>query len=552
MKVTSQRRSRHSLALGTAVVAVTALTLSGCSAANTDASSTTATNSTGWVTTTPAATGSLDTVDWNAAPEPDILDPVLSDNYGQNEILSNVCQSLQTFDDNSNVIAGLATATPSADHHTVVYDINPKAVFSDGKPVTSADVVYSLTRSQDSSASLGSYWSAYFANVTSIKATSDTQVTITLSQADLLFEKVMATTAGTIVEKSAAEKAGSAFGTASGLPVCSGPYKFESWNQGSDLTITASSNFWGDTKPLTTTVVFHFLMGDATQSTALSSGQLKGMYTAPPAALATLQKSGNVYYGASSTTMSIAPTQKDGPLQNAKIRKALYLALDRAALAATAFSGAAVAAQSVLSPWTYGTISHTTDSGTGGSADELQKATDLVKEAGYDGSEIIIAGYTGISEAANSSVEAFVEAGKSIGLNISFKSITLAEMYGLFGGKDGWKATNADGFPTQNYAIVADPMAVFTSWTPGSITNYGGYDNAEFQKLFSEASVATDETTRNDLISQIDSLLSDELPWIPLVNVANVLYMDSSVTGAPPSFTSNFYTPWAARLGSSS
>jgi peptide/nickel transport system substrate-binding protein len=144
------------------------------------------------------------------------------------------------------------------------------------------------------------------------------------------------------------------------------------------------------------------------------------------------------------------------------------------------------------------------------------------------------------------------EAGQKIGLNTRYKSVTLGQLYGLFGGPDGWKEVDADGFGAQYNFPVADPQAHFRIWAdPADFENYGGFTDAESTTLISEASAATDPVARADLLAQADARLFELMPWIPVVDVASTLYMSKDVTGPPASFV-NWWYPWAADLGGSS
>ncbi|MEO7124433.1 MAG: ABC transporter substrate-binding protein, partial [Lacisediminihabitans sp.] len=330
------RLARTALALST--LTVIAL-LAGCS---TPSSSPTP-GAGNWVTTTPAAKKAVDSVAWNLILEPASLDPALANNYAENTVLSNVCESLLKMEPNFKIDDGLASLRTNADHTVLTLDINPAAKFSDGAPVTGEDAAYSLTRNWQPV--LTSNWSSYFSSVTGINATGKRQVTITLSHADLLFEKLLATAAGAVNEKAQVEAAGEKFGTASALPTCSGPYKITEWKQGSELTIQKNANYWKGDHALANKIVFTFLQGDATQTTAMTGNAVQGMYNPPFTALSRLASHGQVFNGKSLLTFYVAPTAKKGPLQDPRIRQALFLALDRSAVAKTAFGGAAVAAQ---------------------------------------------------------------------------------------------------------------------------------------------------------------------------------------------------------------
>ena len=530
--------------MGSAAVSV-ALVLSACSA------STPATPATEeWIATTPEAVGAVDSVTWNLLLEPASLDPANSNNYGENTVLSNLCDNLLRLNPDFTIESGLATLTPNEDHTVLTLDIDPAATFWDGTPVTGEDAAYSLTRNWQPP--ISSNWVGYFDSVSGIEATGERQVTVTLTTADVLFEQILATTAGAVYQKAQAEAAGDLFGTANAAPVCSGPYRFVDWKQGSELNIEKNPDYWGGDTALVEAATFTFLQGDATQTTALTGDAAQGMYNPPYTGLRQLSSHGQVFYGESLLTFFMSPTRKPGPLQDPRIRQALYMALDRSAVAEKAFGGAAVATQSLLPKAAYtGGVEPTLTAGTGGSADEIAQAKKLVEEAGSPTEPIVIAAFTGITESMNQSLEALVEAGKSIGLNIEFASITLGEYYGLFGGPTGWEAVNADGFGFQDYVPVADPLAQYSKWiSPDGSENYGGFTDAALSAKIVAAKSEIDDAARATLETELDKELFAKLPALPIVNVANVLYLQKGLTGAPASFV-NLYSPWLATLGAS-
>jgi peptide/nickel transport system substrate-binding protein len=524
---------------------VAAAGLAACGSAGNAPTSTNADPST-WATTTPAATAPKQSVTWNLLLEPAKLDPAESDNYGESTVLANLCESLQTLKPDFTIGDGLAKVTANAARTRLVYDIDPRAKFWDGKPVTGEDAAYSLTRIWKPTGQ--PFWTDYFGAVSGIKATGARQVTITLRHADLLLEKLMATAAGSVVEKAYTVRHGGKIGTSSVGPMCSGPYEFVSWKSGDSVTIKRNPTYWGGTKAKVDTIKFTFLQGDATISTALVGDAVQGMYNPPFTALKELSRHGKVYNGKSLFSFYVVPTKKPGPLQDPRIREALFLALDRKAVADTAFAGAARAAGSLLPSDAYGDVKATTTPDTGGTPADLKRAKELVQQAGSPKQTIVLAANTGITESMNQTLQALVEAGNAIGLNMKFKSITLGQYYALFGSPKGWKDVNADGFGSQWNLPVADPLAQYRTWTPQNFSNYGGFSDPETTKLIDQASQTVDVASRNALLAKIDQRLFAAKPWIPITEVANTLYMANGLTGPPAAFT-NWFTPWAPLLG---
>jgi peptide/nickel transport system substrate-binding protein len=66
--------------------------------------------------------------------------------------------------------------------------------------------------------------------------------------------------------------------------------------------------------------------------------------------------------------------------------------------------------------------------------------------------------------------------------------------------------------------------------------------------MFDEARRTGDPAARATLVTQAQSLLQRDLPWIGIANPDTVLVTSADLTGAPASFTYMF-SPWPAGLG---
>lgn len=535
-----------------ALAAVAALAVSACGSSSTGAASSPQPSESALAVTTQPAEGSLDKVAWNLIIEPSLLDPAGSQNYGDSDVMANLFESLQTLNPDFSIGDGLAKMTASEDQATLVYDIDPEAKFWDGKSVTGEDAAYSLMRTWHPPATVQPLYSANFESVTSIEATGPSQVTVKLKHPDLLFEQMMATAAGVVIEKAYAKAHPQDFGTPDGGVMGSGPYTLQSWEPGASLTIVRNESYWKGVTAKTGQIDFSFLQGDSTQATALMGGAVQGMYQAPLTALDRLRTNGQVISGKTLLMFYLAPTKKQGPLQDERIRNALFLALNRQAIADKAYYGAAAAARSMVPIASYGGVTPTQSEGTGGSDAELTRAKQLVQEAGSPKEQIVICFFPAISESTNVAMRAIVEAGTQIGLNMRYKTITMGQYIALFAETDGWKAVNCDAFATQWILPVADPLSLYSVWaSPSDYFNYGGFVDPKATELVQAASAEADVAKRNDLLSQADAELFSKLPWIPVVEPANVLYLDNTLTG-PPAASVQWYYPWAKDLGAAS
>ena len=102
------------------------------------------------------------------------------------------------------------------------YTVRAGAKFSDGNPVTAADVAYTLNLQLNQK--LASQEGGLFVNVKSITYSGNV-VTINLSHPDALVRQFPASEVGLVYEKASVEKNLLDYGTPQVLPIGAGPYK---------------------------------------------------------------------------------------------------------------------------------------------------------------------------------------------------------------------------------------------------------------------------------------------------------------------------------------
>ncbi len=502
-----------------------------------------------WVSETEAGTKPIKALNWNLQSEPTSVDPIKSAYYSENQVLANMCESLLRLNPDYTTSPGLAKASNPSPKKWV-YDVNPEARFWNGKPVTADDVAYSLNRNVDEE--LGSFWSFYYRNVDNIKVSGDDQVTVTLKRPDYVFAQGMATVAGAVVEEDYVRKQGKKLGTNSGGLMCTGPFEFDSWEPGSKITLKRNADYWiEDRRAEAETLTFRFLSDENSQTNALIGGTLDGEYQVPFSALSKLENtpSGTLYKGHSLIQYNLVVTNPEGPLSDARVRRALSMAIDREGIAATAFRGAAAPARTIVSQATYGYAKDTfaeAQEGYGSTEVDIEGAKKLLAEA--KPSRPVIMGYPTGGAAYEEQVALAVEsAAKEIGLPFTLKGIPTATYSTLFG--DPKVTEGLDLIETAWYLDVPEPLVMYQQFLPGvSLYNLSKYENDTVTRYVNEAIGTADPEERAQLVLKAEAQVQKDLPWIGVVQIANTLFMNNKVGGAPASFVQNYY-PWAADIG---
>ncbi|MBB3726859.1 ABC transporter substrate-binding protein [Nonomuraea dietziae] len=497
-------------------------------------------------TSTAAAAKGLDKVTWNLPYEPQTLDPIRSFNYAENTALANMCESLLRLTPDFTIEPGLAEKADNPTPTTWVYTIREGVTFWDGKPLTAQDVAASLKRHLDPA--LGTWWSDYFSTVEKVEATGPMQVTVTLKQADVLFNQAMATAAGAIVSKEYAAKKD--LGSPTGGLMCTGPFEFGAWKSGDSLSIVRNDAYWD--KALTAKskeIVFRFIADETTAVNALRSGEVDGQYFyLPPAGLAQLRESttGSVTLGKSLTFWTLLSAAKDGPYADPKVRQALSLALDRAAISKVVFQGTAAPQRTLAGAEYWGYERATFEKAYQALPQETQdlaKAKQLLTEAGSPTEPITIA-IQGSAATHEQTANLIKATGEALGLKIDIKVVPVEQYGNLY--SDPKAREGVDAFFSTWYGNVPDPLDIYTVFQAGGRTNFNGYPavDADIKKARAEA----DPAARAALVTGIQDKVTRDVAWMPLNNLPVILYMSDRVTGAVPSFPYLYY-PWAVGLG---
>jgi peptide/nickel transport system substrate-binding protein len=133
--------------------------------------------------------------------------------------------------------------------------------------VTSADVVYSLDRQMNPK--LGGIFGRDFSRVASITATTPSQVTIELKQADYWLEGELASIAGVVIDKGFAGKQSMNYGTPAGSIMCAGAYMSKSWRPGIGVVAVRNPHYWN---PSVRSLVSQIALNGVPNATSLTAG----------------------------------------------------------------------------------------------------------------------------------------------------------------------------------------------------------------------------------------------------------------------------------------
>jgi peptide/nickel transport system substrate-binding protein len=534
-----------------AIAIVTALSLSviGCTASDDDPVA----SEIELVDTTPAASGDIDVVNWGVpASEPISLDWIYAWDYGPaNLIVANLCEGLLRQNPDGSTSPALATAVETPDDTTLVYTIREGVTFTDGSPLTVDDVVYSLTRNL--TASPPSWWGLWYANVASIEATGDFEVTVKLTTPDALFASVMTTPAGYVGKKAYIEGAGAEYGTAAGGVMCTGPYGLESWDKGQRVTLSANESYWDESlQPKASTFTFSFVPDPAALNSALLTGELDGAWSVDLSALKALENagSGELYFNEGTEVIGLQFNDlTQGPLADQRIREALRQIIDYDGITQGLLGGYAGTVKSPAPAPTWGysrEIWQAADDEFVGGEQNLEAAGELIAEAGVPTEPIVIA-VTSDEPAIVNAVTTIQASAATVGLDIEIRKMTASEYSDMF--FDAEARAGVHAALSRVTVDTPDPLEIYYQLIPGSPYNYTEMSDPEWTDSLLEAVGSFDDNARAMATIRSAQLINDKVYAIPMYSPYTRVFLGERVTGLAVSSLSQWYYPWAATVG---
>ena len=178
-------------------------------------------------------------------------------------------------------------------------------------------------------------------NISEIRAEDAQTVVFTLCNADVAFLSKVAFSAFGIDDTAWLEQYGPD-GTIIENVNGTGPYQLDAWNRGSDITMTAFEDYWGDA-PLSPTVIFRWSTEAAQRLVELQAGSVDGIDNPGAEDFETIEADSNLalfpreglntlYFGFNNNPQNEGFDNENNPLVDPAVRQALAKGIDRQAI----------------------------------------------------------------------------------------------------------------------------------------------------------------------------------------------------------------------------
>jgi len=471
--------------------------------------------------------GGSKTITMNVALGGDIirLDPAFAYDNETSIVIDQITEGLLGHYPDQSLKCILAEKWEAVDPLTYVYTLRRDVKFSDGSPMTAEDVVFSISRHMDED--LGSYMNWMFENVESITKTGDYEVTVKLAQPNATWQYVLATSAGMVVKKAHCESKGSDFGSATGGIIGTGPFVYDSWQNGSKVVLKKNKNYWDKTaKTNIDQIVFTVIPDDTTLITALRNGQVdfcasfSDTITDGVRAISTV----SLLDEASMQITYITFNTARKPFDEVNVRFAIAHAIDMDALHTgiikdTGYKGTPLPMTDTLytiQPERWEAYAKTVPP----HEFNIAKAKEFLAKSSVPNGFSCQLLTTQASTLRYNVALAVQEMLKAINIKVEVVSVTMDEFFSyMFGDQfDSNGVRDYDmivapwGSDYPDPAGNLDPLYASASMGVGG-SNSASYSNPKLDALLSEASMSLDQTKRVDLLLQACDIIVKEMPY---------------------------------------
>ena len=442
------------------------------------------------------------TVAFGGAPE--TLDPNLAEITTDCDILHLIGGNIFNLT-NGLPAAGLASSYVTSKNGLVItIGLRGNLKFSNGLPLTSADVAATLIRDQNNKANL---FGGFLTPITKIDTPNSRTVILHLSRPYPSLPTILAETENMIVPaRDLNPKAGTGVSGFFNLPVSAGPYKLQSWGGGPTVVMVRNPYYWGKA-PVIPKVVFVTIPDYNARIDQLRSGAVDMVNQIPPALISAVKGTPGIsvevskYYGWIQLDMNDHAT----PLNNVNVRRAISLAVNRQELTTDSLIGLV---QPLAGFWPQTMFGYDPSIST---ALNLQEAKRLLKgTACSHGCNIQMYFETDDMPYSPQSAVIIQSNLAAIGIQLQLVEVENSAM-GSDMSAGHYQMALAN---TNDFANIPDGLMLY-GLQPAGGANNSGYNSPQMNQLILEADEASG-ARRLALLKDVDLLFVKDQPWVPL------------------------------------
>lgn len=496
-------------------------------------------------------------------PDPETVDPALNSAVDGGNMILHAFEGLLTLDENGQLKEGQAESwETSEDGLTWTFHLRDGLKWSDGTDLTAEDFVYSWQRVCDPNVAapyaetvLGmvkGYDEAVAGDITKldVQAPDEKTVVVNLANPCSYFGELAAFATLNPVQQATVEANGDAWATSADTYISNGPFMMTEWVPGSHITFSKNPNYWNAEAIKLDKLEFELIEDSNAAYSAYTSGEVDMIKDVPTEEIPSLQGNEEFHVDPIIGTYYVSLNLQKEYFQDARVRKALSLAIDRNYVANTLMQGTYSPASSIVGPgWLDTDGSSFAENANGGTPyidndnfdANLEEAKKLLEEAGYPNGE----GFPQIEYTTNDAgyhkvvAEYLQQAWAAIGIDlkvniVEWASFTPMRRNGEFDvARNGWVGD------------YTDPSNILELFCTTNGNNDGKYTNADFDAAIEDSRVTTDATTRSADLHKAEDTLMNDAGCIPIAYYNDFWLQSSKITGSWHSANGFWYFMYA-------
>jgi peptide/nickel transport system substrate-binding protein/oligopeptide transport system substrate-binding protein len=481
-------------------------------------------------------------------PNPETLDPALNSAVdGANTIL-HLYEGLLVVDEQGQLAPGQAeTWETSEDGLTWTFHLRDGLKWSDGSDLTANDFVYSWKRIADPAVA-----APYAETVLNpikgfdaenldpeklaVSAPDDSTLVVELSAPCTYFGSLAAFATMMPVQQATIDANGDAWATTADTYVSNGPFYMTEWEQGSHITVSKNPNYWNADAIKLDSIKFMLIEDANAAYSAYQNGEVDFIKDVPTEEIPSLEGNDEFHVDPIIGTYYLNLNCNVDVFKDAKVRKALSLAIDRKYVAETIMQGTYTAAGNFMGPgWKDTDGTDFMDNSNGGKTyididnfdANLEEAKKLMEEAGYPGG----AGFPEITYSTNDSgyhkavAEYLQQAWGELGISVKVDIVEWASFTPMR--RDGEYEAARNGW----VGDYDDPSNMIELLYSTNGNNDGKYNNPAFDEQIDISRKTLDLKERSAALHKAEDILMEDAACVPVAYYNDFWLQSSKISG---------------------
>lgn len=469
----------------------------------------------------------------------DSLNPLLSGQAGVTDIAQLLFSGLIRYDDRGNAIPDVATELPTArnggispDGTTITYHLRKNVRFSDGRPLTAADVVFTWQSVLNPNNNVAYHFPYDLARSVVARDPYTVVVQLRAPSAPFLASFMRDGIQGAIVPKHLLggmhDVNHAAFNL---LPVGSGPFMVSSYQPGVGMQLVPNPYYFGG-KPKLERIDYRIMPSENTLQVALQTHEIDLYWGASEPQYRTLTGLPGIKVAAAPSYQfeQVAFNTRRAPFTDLAVRRAAAHAIDWDALSRNVYLAVDLPGVNDVFPNSWAN-----DPSVRRYPHDVVKARALLEAAGWklgpdgirakDGKRLTadIVTVTGIITRANA--EVFIQQGlREAGFDVQVRNAPASQLFAAYGA-GGIFATGKFDLGIYAWTKVPDPDDTETAGpdrVPPNGANYSGLVDREIGRLQTAAAQSYDRAVRKPLYFRLQRRIQELLPYQTMVWRANI------------------------------